>query len=24
MLGVTSIKIARHPLKATLDDTTLV
>jgi hypothetical protein len=24
MLGVTSIKIARHPLKATLNDTTLV
>ena len=24
MLGVTSIRIARHPLKATLDDTTLV
>jgi hypothetical protein len=24
MLGVTSIKIMRHPLKATLADTTLV
>ena len=24
MLGVTSIKVTRHPLKATLDDTTLV
>jgi hypothetical protein len=24
MLGVTSIKIMHHPLKATLDDTTLV
>ncbi|MDI7065760.1 hypothetical protein QMO17_31440, partial [Klebsiella pneumoniae] len=24
MLGVTSIKIERHPLNATLDDTTLV
>jgi hypothetical protein len=24
MLGVTSIKIVRHPLKATLADTTLV